>query len=174
MRYRKSNFYETGFWYADNFLNAFLKIKNFSGLNILDIGTGHGGVLKYFSSLDANCYGIDISEKNLDRAIQNNNKNVFFAKLNICDKKICENLPLMDVIILRDVIEHIAQKISALKNINLLLKNSGKLFLSFPPKFSPFAGHQQNIKKKFFRLPFIHLFPKVYLFGSTKFVWTQK
>jgi 2-polyprenyl-3-methyl-5-hydroxy-6-metoxy-1,4-benzoquinol methylase len=66
----------------------------------------------------------------------------------------------MDLILIRDVIEHIPKKLKALQNMNKLLKENGLIFLSYPPKYSPYAGHQQNVKKKIGSLPFIHLLPK--------------
>ena len=56
-------------------------------------------------------------------------------------------------------IEHIEQKEIALKNIYDLLKPNGKLFVSFPPKYCAYAGHQQTIPAMIGKLPYLHLLP---------------
>ena len=64
-----------------------------------------------------------------------------------------------DLIVIRDVIEHIKHKEKALKNIYNLLKPNGKLFVSFPPKYCAYAGHQQTIPAMIGKLPYLHLLP---------------
>ncbi|MBN2103331.1 class I SAM-dependent methyltransferase [bacterium] len=64
-----------------------------------------------------------------------------------------------DLIVMRDVIEHITDRKTAFKNIGSLLKPQGYLYLTFPPRFSPFAGHQQNGKSFMKYLPYLQLLP---------------
>ena len=73
----------------------------------------------------------------------------------------------MDIVICRDVIEHISneKKIVAIKNMTRFLSKGSLLFISFPPKYSPFAGHQQNISNKLGKIPYLFLLPnKLYTF----------
>ncbi|NNK81261.1 MAG: class I SAM-dependent methyltransferase, partial [Flavobacteriales bacterium] len=64
-----------------------------------------------------------------------------------------------DLIILRDVIEHIEDKKKAFEGMSDLLKTNGHLFMAFPLKYSAYAGHQQTSKTWLRYFPFIALFP---------------
>ena len=64
-----------------------------------------------------------------------------------------------DTIVIRDVIEHIEDKTTALANIFNLLKPGGKLFMSFPPKYCAYAGHQQTVPTLLGKLPYLHVLP---------------
>ena len=57
------------------------------------------------------------------------------------------------------MIEHIPEQELALNNIYDLLSIGGKLFMSFPPKFCAYAGHQQTIPKILGKLPYLYLLP---------------
>ncbi|MEE9430937.1 MAG: class I SAM-dependent methyltransferase [Melioribacteraceae bacterium] len=158
---RRIKFYEEQYWYAKEFLNKHLQIEEYKNKNVLEVGSAEGGGIKYYFEQGANCWGVEISKGRNDFAIEYvNEKNIKFLEGDICDDTFVKELPHMDLILIRDVIEHIPNKLSALKNLNKLLKPDGIIFLSYPPKYSPYAGHQQNIKKRIGSLPFIHLLPK--------------
>ena len=158
---RRVKFYEEQYWYAKEFLTKYLPVKDFNNINILEIGSAEGGAIKYFYEQGANCYGIEISKGRNDFAKEYININeIKFTEGDICNDTFVKELPKMDLILIRDVIEHIPEKLKALQNMNKLLKENGLIFLSYPPKYSPYAGHQQNVKKKIGSLPFIHLLPK--------------
>ena len=40
-----------------------------------------------------------------------------------------------------------------------ILKPGGKLFMSFPPKYCAYSGHQQTIPKLLGKLPYLYLLP---------------
>ena len=158
---RRIKFYEEQYWYAKEFLTKYLPIKNFNNINILEVGSAEGGAIKYFHEQGAKCYGVEISKGRNDFAKEYVNiKEIKFLEGDICDDTFVKELPQMDLILIRDVIEHIPDKQKALENLNKLLKENGIIFLSYPPKYSPYAGHQQNVKKKIGSLPFIHILPK--------------
>jgi SAM-dependent methyltransferase len=65
-----------------------------------------------------------------------------------------------DVIIMRDVIEHIPNQEKFMGFVKSFLKSDGKFFLAFPPWQNPFGGHQQICKSKLLSvLPWFHLLP---------------
>jgi len=65
-----------------------------------------------------------------------------------------------DLIILRDVIEHIHNQEKFMNCLKKFLKPGGKVFFGFPPWQNPFGGHQQICKSKLLsKLPFFHLLP---------------
>ena len=41
-----------------------------------------------------------------------------------------------------------------------MLAQGGKLFITFPPYYSPFGGHTQILQSKWGMLPFLHLLPQ--------------
>lgn len=144
---------------------------------VLEIGCGEGGNLKAF--LDLGCkkvVGIDMAEVRIEQAKQ------FFAghkfeqniELIAADIYKIKNLPKFDVIITRDVLEHIHGQEKFMKFVRNFLKPEGKFFLGFPPWQNPFGGHQQICRSKILsKLPFFHILPKqIYrsilkIFGET-------
>ncbi|MEN9795419.1 MAG: hypothetical protein RLZZ150_396 [Bacteroidota bacterium] len=77
---------------------------------------------------------------------------------------IYENVPAawqerFDIVLLRDVIEHLDDAQIALRNIQRLLKPGGVVIVTFPPYTSPFGGHQQLLGTKVGAIPFVHLLP---------------
>ena len=156
--------YNEQHWYGENFLLNYLGEKSIVGKRVLEVGCAEAGLLKFFSSKGANCYGIELSNERFKNAIllneaTNNQFNLFQA--NICYPETYKGLikDKFDLIIIRDVIEHIPEKELALKNIYGLLKVGGKLFMSFPPKYCAYAGHQQTAPKILAKLPYLHLMP---------------
>ena len=80
-----------------------------------------------------------------------------------------------DIIIMRDVIEHIHDQEKFMAYIKRFLKPSSNIFFGFPPWQMPFGGHQQTCKSTFLsKLPWFHLLPTVaykkllLLFGETQ------
>jgi SAM-dependent methyltransferase len=137
---------------------------------VLEIGCGEAGNLKPF--LDAGCRatGIDISCSRIDLAGE------FFKNHKNRDKLtlICNDIYAVnpdgkkyDLIIMRDVIEHIPNQEKFMGFVKGFLKKDGKFFLAFPPWQNPFGGHQQVVNNRLLsKMPYFHLFPK----GIYKFI----
>ena len=153
-------------------------IKIDSKTTVLEIGCGEAGNLKPFLELDCKATGIDISCSRVERAkefFKNHDKRENLElicediyKVNALDKK-------FDIIIMRDVIEHIPNQLKFMSFVKQFLKPDGKFFLAFPPWQNPFGGHQQICKSKILsKLPYFHLLPGfIYrfilkLFGENK------
>lgn len=64
-----------------------------------------------------------------------------------------------DVVLLRDVIEHLDDAAAALRNISKLLKPGGVVLLTFPPYTSAFGGHQQLLGTLLGSVPWVHMLP---------------
>ena len=67
---------------------------------------------------------------------------------------------LFDIIVLKDVIEHIHDQAKLIGWMKNFLKPGGIVFFGFPPWYMPFGGHQQMCHSKISRLPYIHLLPR--------------
>ena len=151
-------------WYGENFLFDYSQFKDVINKRILEIGCAEAGLLKFYHKKGAVCSGIELSDIRYNNALlldKRNEINLFQA--DICNptsykKHIKKNF---DMIIMRDVIEHIDNKRIALSNIFNILKPGGKLFMSFPPKYCAYSGHQQTISNLFGKLPYIYMLPDV-------------
>ena len=156
--------YSEQHWYGENFLFDYSQFKDVTNKRILEIGCAEAGLLKFYHKKGAVCSGIELSDIRYNNALlldKRNEINLFQA--DICNptsykKHIKKNF---DMIIMRDVIEHIDNKRIALSNIFNILKPGGKLFMSFPPKYCAYSGHQQTISNLFGKLPYIYMLPDV-------------
>jgi 2-polyprenyl-3-methyl-5-hydroxy-6-metoxy-1,4-benzoquinol methylase len=137
----------------------------YPGMNVCEIGCAEGGVLAAFIEAGANnALGTDIAEnrleigRNINREIgidfELSSHNILFDSIN---PKYLENY---DLVILRDVIEHLADTDKALKAIYKLLKPGGKLYVTFPPYYSAYGGHQHTLANTIGKMPFLHYLPK--------------
>jgi SAM-dependent methyltransferase len=134
---------------------------------VMEIGTGEGGVLLPFIERGCFCVGVDLVQLRIDLA------NNFLAK-EIADKKvkfICQNIleesflnvykNYFDIIILKDVIEHVYNQEQFIPYLKKLLKPGGQIFFGFPPWYMPFGGHQQVCTSKWASmLPYYHILPR--------------
>ncbi len=132
--------------------------------SVLEIGCGEGGNLKPF--LDRGCpvTGIDLSAGKIEAAEK------LFASHPRREQAtfICRDIyeverldRLFDVIVLRDVIEHIPEQEKFMPFIRRFLQPDGVVFVAFPPWRNPFGGHQQICRNKLIsHMPYIHLLPE--------------
>ncbi len=129
---------------------------------ILEIGCGEGGNLKAFLDMQCRCVGIDINEQQIKNAKVFYNDHPHKDKIEFIHSNIYhidrENL-VFDIIIMRDVIEHIHQQELFMQYVKKFLKPEGIIFFGFPPWQNPFGGHQQICQSKLSKIPYIHLLP---------------
>lgn len=163
----KAKYFDYQYKTAKEYIIPFLgKTKVDQSRKILEIGCGEAGVLKAFYEIGQDCLGIELSPSRVKLA------KVFFKDLpktgniefivkNIYDINPEKDLKhKFDLIILKDVIEHIPEQGSFLKHLKEFLAPGGSVFFGFPPWYMPFGGHQQITSSKFTRLPYIHLLPR--------------
>ena len=164
-------------WYGEHFLFDFIGDENISGQRVLEIGCAEAGLLKFYKSKGATCSGLELSDVRFNNAhILNAMDSLHLFQANICkpDSYAFETPDPFDTIVMRDVIEHIGDKKTALSNIYGLLKPGGKLFLSFPPKYCAYAGHQQTISKILGKLPYLHLLPNLLYVAYLKLIGVEE
>ncbi len=135
-----------------------------SDTSILEIGCGEGGNLIPFVERGCEVVGIDILQGKIDKANQyfSNHPNKGRAKFMVKDiYNIDPNVEWkFDIIIMRDVIEHIHNQEKFMAYVKRFLKPTSKFFLGFPPWQMPFGGHQQTCKNSLLsKLPWFHLLP---------------
>ncbi|MDC3406430.1 class I SAM-dependent methyltransferase [Bacteroidia bacterium] len=132
--------------------------------SVLEIGCGEAGNLVPF--LDMGCkrvVGIDISGGRIENgklyhSDHPNYKNLELIAEDIYDTETTEEF---DIIISRDVIEHIPNQEKFMNRCRDFMKPNGLYFIGFPPWYNPFGGHQQLLKHKLFsKLPYFHIIPR--------------
>jgi len=157
----EKHFYEQKQYTKEYLLPYFQKlIPDFHKKKVLEVGCAEGGLLETLQEIGMQVAGVELSPERAETASKKNSA-VKIIVGDIMDPKLPEILSeTFDVIIMREVIEHVPDKKAAFDNLGKLLNDNGFLFISFPPKRSPFAGHQQ-IGKSFLKvIPYLHILPK--------------
>lgn len=145
-----------------------------AGMRVLEIGCGEGGVLKAF--INKGCEGVGV-ELDVPRIVDANKflpEDIAAGRLRFVVKDIYEVdvqedfNGLFDIIVLKDVIEHIHDQAKLIGWMKNFLKPEGIVFFGFPPWYMPFGGHQQMCHSKVSKLPYIHLLPQAIYKGILK------
>lgn len=135
-------------------VNKINEIKSLKGLEVLDVGCGYGSLLSVAINKGANVSGVDIDLDSIKRA-----KRYLKGKKCQLIKVKDENLPFadnsFDAIFLFDVIEHVKDPKTTIKECYRVLKPKGLLYIEFMPYYC-LVGHHLYDKTK---LP-IHYLPK--------------
>ena len=135
--------------------------------SVLEIGCGEGGNLIPFYKIGCKrIVGVDMSKSKIA------NGNIFFNKIDgerdnlkfICDDIYnikTEDIGRFDIIITRDVLEHIHGQEKFMNFVKRFMKPKGRFFLGFPPWHNPFGGHQQMCDNNFLsKIPYFHILPR--------------
>jgi len=132
-------------------------------VQVLEIGCGEAGNLKPFLDLGCKCTGVDFSTPKIDKGKEFFATHPFVKNLRLISEDIYKTKEFhaqFDIIIVRDVIEHIHDQDKFLILLKDLLTSDGVVFFAFPPWQNPFGGHQQICENKILSsLPYFHLLP---------------
>ncbi|MEZ4978326.1 MAG: class I SAM-dependent methyltransferase [Chitinophagales bacterium] len=135
-----------------------------SNLRILEIGCGEGGNLPFFLEANMDVVGVDLNTSQIERARSllaedlNENNKLLLLHQNIYDVSPKE-IGQFDIIMLRDVIEHIPNQEKFISFLKDFLKKDGIVFFGFPPWYMPFGGHQQGCDSALKKMPYFHILP---------------
>jgi len=137
------------------------------GNHVLEVGCAEAGVLKAFTDRGNTGVGVELSSYRYDLAesflaVEIAEKKVKILNKNIYDIKdpLAEFGQLFDIIVLKDVIEHIPDQEKFIPKLKEFLAEDGVIFFAYPPWWMPFGGHQQICRHKLLRtLPWFHLLP---------------
>lgn len=139
------------------------------GARLLEVGCGDGGVAAEFARSGAHVSAIDIDERLVRMAREmNTHEGLEFSVQtgDITDVN-CPGLEdgPFDIVLLRDVVEHIEDLESALRITASHLSPDGVIFVVFPPYYSPYGAHQQILPRRtlgpvpYNKLPWLQLLP---------------
>lgn len=130
---------------------------------VLEIGCGEGGNLKPFLDRGCSCTGIDLNRPQIENAKAFFHGHKHEDRLHLIADDIYNINPQehqYDIIMLRDVIEHIHNQERFMRILPQFLKPHGVVFLAFPPWYMPFGGHQQICQSILSKVPYFHILPK--------------
>ncbi|HET9058194.1 MAG TPA: class I SAM-dependent methyltransferase [Chitinophagaceae bacterium] len=137
-----------------------------SGMRVLEIGCGEAGVLKAFIEKGCVAVGVELDDPRLVNARLFMEKELEMGLISFISKDIyqvdaaTELKGKFDIVILKDVIEHIHDQKKLIAWMKSFLNPEGVIFFGFPPWQMPFGGHQQMINNKLLsKLPYYHLLP---------------
>ncbi len=154
---------------ARNYVLPFVEqtLPMMPGMRVLEIGCGEGGVLKAFYEKGCFCVGVDLDQLRIDLALIFLKDEIAEGRMEIMNQNVYDKEFLskygasFDLIILKDVIEHIHGQEDFIPFMKQMLKEKGQIFFGFPPWYMPFGGHQQIAQKKWTsKLPYYHLLPR--------------
>lgn len=139
---------------------------------VLEIGCGEGGNLLPFLDMGCKVTGVDIMPLRIAEAEKYfeghpNRQNLTLIIDDMYNRSAADGR--FDIIIMRDVIEHIHNQEKFMGFVKQFLSADGKFFLGFPPWYNPFGGHQQICKNRFLsKVPFFHILPTFLYKGTLK------
>ncbi|MAO64908.1 MAG: SAM-dependent methyltransferase [Balneola sp.] len=156
--------YKTSKEYVVPFVEDFLPDRK--PLRILEIGCAEAGVLKAFTESGHQCVGIELSSSRVKLAREFMQEEVESGQIRFIIEDIYNINPekefdeLFDLVILKDVIEHIHDQERFMSELKKFIKPDGHVFFAFPPWYMPFGGHQQLANNKVLnKLPYYHILP---------------
>ncbi|MFN5799235.1 MAG: class I SAM-dependent methyltransferase, partial [Planctomyces sp.] len=133
---------------------------------VLEIGCGEAGVLKAFTDRGCSAFGIELEESRLEHArtfmsAELQSGKVAFLNKDIYDVDVEKDIgATFDLVILKDVIEHIPNQEKFMPQLHKFLAPGGSVFFAFPPWCMPYGGHQQVLPGKLAsKMPWYHLLP---------------
>lgn len=136
-------------------------------MRVLEVGCAEAGVLKAFLNRGLSGIGVELTEYRANLAKDFLKKEidegaVLIISKNIYDEAFAQQYKAsFDLIVLKDVIEHIHDQEKIIKKLREFLRPGGLIFFGFPPWQMPFGGHQQICKNKVLaKLPYMHLLPR--------------
>lgn len=131
-----------------------------SGKDVLDVGCGYGGVLAALAEAFPlrRALGLDLDAEMIARGKAEAPAGVVLEARDFFS--LTEGA--FDLIVLRDVLEHMPHAADALGKAASLLAPGGILFASFAPFWSPFGGHQHNGAGFFANVPWLHALPETW------------
>ena len=148
-------------WFEDQILSG-RKILNqlndlavieggLAGKRVLEIGCGSGGILIPFKEIGAEVVGIDFDDTYMDAGRKRG--------LNLIGQSIYEfqSEKKFDLIILKDVLEHLPDLNVVLQKLNTLLSESGSIYIQVPTfEGLEFLGYQNDYLRYFQNAHIVH------------------
>ena len=140
------------------------------GVRVLDVGCGDGGAAIALAAAGAQVEAIELDPRRLEGAREESARRGVPAHFQVADITRAETLDRVqgpfELILFRDVLEHIPDRDAALRESRARLAPEGAVVVIFPPYFSPYGGHQQTLHPprrlgvRWARWPWAHCLPR--------------
>lgn len=147
--------------FTHSYLLPFLQkhIPDLQQRRVLEIGCAEAGFLAVLSQRGIHVAGVELSADRV--AIARAKMPQLDVRVgDVTDPQLAGKLGMKyDLIVLREVIEHVPNRHAVFANLRALLVDNGLVYLTFPPRFSPFAGHQQVGRSMLRKTPYLHYGP---------------
>lgn len=146
------------------------------GTRVFEMGCGEGGVLSPFAERGCDCLGVDLDKNRIELAEELLKDEIAAGKIEVLYKNVFDSdfferfKGSFDIIILKDVIEHLPEQEKFIPYLAKFLKPGGQIFFGFPPWYMPFGGHQQIAEKKIGMMPWYHILPRPVYKGILKMI----
>lgn len=128
-----------------------------SAQSVIEIGCGEGGNLLPYIVNGSKIIGIDKSVDKVEFAKTHYEiGSDIFICIDIFDYKSDQTY---DLILVKDVLEHIDNKRLFMEHIKSFMADHSKLFIAFSPWSMPYGGHQQCCRSFLRFIPYVHLLP---------------
>ncbi|HTY37291.1 MAG TPA: class I SAM-dependent methyltransferase [Bacteroidota bacterium] len=135
----------------------------FRSYRILDVGCAEAGFLDALHASNIQGMGLELEAQRIATS-RNFNPGLEILEGDITDPLIVSRINnTFDLIVIRDVIEHIQDKGTVFQHLRALLRSEGFIYITFPPRSSPFGGHQQNGRSLLKYVPYLHLLPSSFI-----------
>jgi 2-polyprenyl-3-methyl-5-hydroxy-6-metoxy-1,4-benzoquinol methylase len=164
----KDRYFDMQYRVTKEYIYPFLqeKIPGKQYNRVLEIGCAEAGVLKCFLEQGSFCTGIELSQDRIEAAEVYHQQALEEGRIEFVNRNIFDIDPehdlggKYDLVILKDVIEHIPGQLEFIAQLSLFLNEGGIIFFAFPPWYMPYGGHQQVCKSKWLsKMPYMHLLP---------------
>lgn len=136
------------------------------GVRVLDVGCGDGGASAALAQSGASVHGFDLDPRRVEGAMHTARERHIALDLGVADITDAATLARFggpyDLVLFRDVLEHIPDVDAALANSRARLADGGAIVVIYPPYWSAFGGHQQilhpprKLGVRWAKLPFVH------------------
>jgi len=125
---------------------------------VLDVGCGYGGTL---AALKEVCPNLSAVGLDLDASMTSEGQKRLGDSAELIHADFFQwSSGTFDLILMRDVLEHIRDPEAALSRVASMLAKGGRLFVSFAPFYGPFGGHQHNAAGPFAAVPWLQCLPE--------------
>lgn len=135
-----------------------------NGARVLDLGCGSGGLAVAIAESGAECWGVDLRPERIAYASQMAAEHGVAVHLLAADILELNSFSQpFDLVVLSEVVEHLGDPAhvgALLRWCRDHLSAEGRIYVSFPPWFGPFAGHQAGWPRIRY-IPWYHLLPNV-------------
>jgi SAM-dependent methyltransferase len=132
------------------------------GVTVGDFGCHEGGMLEALRDSGVGAaVGYELNESVVARSRFKPDERF---RIEIADLTKLADPPRFDLILLHDVLEHVHEPAAVLAAVRRALKPGGHAFVSFPPYWSAFGGHQHLAAGWARVTPYVHYLPRKVFF----------